>query len=91
MGVCYCSYEKECDIKLYYGDIIDLLCPGCDKNLKTKSICSICGAPVINLRLVTGGILRICSRIDCKKRNVIFEDIYGNLTKYFIEHDYKSR
>jgi hypothetical protein len=87
----YGCYDRECDIKLFSGDIVDLFCPGCEKNLKIKSICNSCGAQMVNLRLETGGLLRICQRVDCKKHSVIFEDIYDSLTEYFIEHNYILR
>ncbi len=86
----YGCNERESDFKLHQGDIIDIFCPECEKNLKTKSICNICGAPVVDLRLVTGGIMRICSRVDCKKHSVLFEDIYEDMTRYFIKHKYRT-
>ncbi len=87
----YGCNKRECDIKLYSGDVTELFCPECKKNLKCKTPCDICGAPVICLKLETGGLLRICTRVDCKKQSVIFEDIYDNLTKYFIRHHYGDR
>ncbi len=84
----YGCYEKESEIDLTEGEITDLLCPYCYKNLKSKTICDICGAPTIGLRLETGGKLHICSRVGCKKRNLIWEDIYEDLSRYFRLHDY---
>jgi len=84
----YGCYERESEIDLIEGEITDLLCPYCYKNLKCKTICDICEAPIIDIRLETGGKLHICSRVDCKKRNVIWEDIYEDLTRYFKLHDY---
>jgi hypothetical protein len=86
----YGCYEKESEIDLTKGEIIDLLCPYCYRNLKSKTICDICGAPIYNIRLETGGKLHICSRVGCKKRNVIWEDIYEDLARYFIIHDYRA-
>jgi len=87
----YECYDLQSEIKLYDGEIVDLFCPECNKNLKCKSVCSICHAPMVCLRMVTGGLLRICSRANCKSHIVIFEDIYDDLTKYFIRHDYRAR
>ena len=87
----YGYYDKQSVINLVKGEITELLCPNCNNNLKIKTICNICGAPVIDLNLETGGKVHICSRVDCKKHNVLFEDIYDTLTKYFIEYDYKSK
>jgi len=84
----YGCYEKETEIDLIEGETTDLLCPYCYKNLKSKTICDICGAPIIDIRLETGGKLHICSRVGCKKRNVIWEDIYEDLMRYFKLHDY---
>ena len=63
----------------------------CYRNLKSKTICDICRAPISNLRLETGGMLHICSRVNCKKRNIIWEDIYKDLTRYFLVHNYCER
>ena len=87
----YGCYELRSEIKLYNGEITDIYCPECNKNLKSRSVCNICNAPTVNLKLVTGGILRVCTRVNCKKHSVIFEDIFYDLPKYFIRHDYRAR
>lgn len=87
----YGCYERESEIDLVEGEIVEILCPYCYRNLKCKTICDICGAPIFSVRLETGGKLHMCSRINCKKRNVIWEDIYKDLARYFLVHDYSER
>ncbi len=87
----YGCYERLSEIELVGDKITDILCPYCYKYLGCKTICDICGAPVFYLRLETGGKLHICSRVNCRKRNVIWEDIYRDLTRYFLVHDYCTR
>ncbi|UCH14375.1 MAG: hypothetical protein JSV22_00040 [Bacteroidales bacterium] len=84
----YGSYDKVSEIDLIDGEIVEILCPVCYRNFKCKTTCNICKAPVFNVKLETGGKLHICSRINCKKRSIIWEDIYDDLTRYFLVHDY---
>jgi len=87
----YGCYERESEIDLVEGEIVNILCPYCYRNLKCKTVCDICGAPIFCIKLETGGKLHICSRVSCKKRNVLWEDIYEDLARYFILHGYKPR
>jgi hypothetical protein len=87
----YGCYDKHSDIEMVEGDIVELLCPVCKNNLKSKSVCNICGAPIFVLSLETGGKLHTCSRVGCRKHKVVFEDIYDDLTRYYVVNDYRSR
>jgi len=84
----YGCYEKQCDIDLADGDIVELLCPECKNGLKSKSLCDICGAHLFVLEIESGGKLHACSRINCRKHRVVFEDIYDELMRYFMVHEY---
>jgi hypothetical protein len=86
----YGCYESLCEIDLIEGNITIISCPYCYKNLKSKTVCDICEAPIFNVKLETGGKLHICSRVGCKKRRVIWEDIYEDLIRYFRLHDYNT-
>lgn len=93
LNICslYGCFDKCSEINISDGEITELLCPVCKKSLQSKSVCDICGAPVFILSLETGGKLQTCSRVNCKKHKVIFEDIYKDLTRYFLIHDYSER
>jgi hypothetical protein len=83
----YGCYRKLCDIDLADGDIVELMCPECKNSLKSKSLCDICGAPLFVLKIESGGKLQNCSRVNCKKHRVVFEDIYDELMRYFTVYE----
>jgi hypothetical protein len=84
----YGCYEKQCDIDLADGDIVELMCPECKNSLKSKSLCDICGAPLFVVEIESGGKLQNCSRSGCRKHRVVFEDIYDELMRYFMVYEY---
>jgi uncharacterized protein YbaR (Trm112 family) len=61
----YECFEHQKDIPIEDGEILGLCCPYCHKELLTQETCQVCGAPMADLRLASGGFVRICSRFGC--------------------------
>jgi len=61
----YECFDHQPDLPIKDGEILGLCCPHCHKELLTKDICQVCGAPMADLGLASGGFVRICSRFGC--------------------------
>jgi len=70
----YGSYAKVFDgIDDIDGVIAELSCPQCHRALPMKRVCE-CGAPVLKMDLIIGGIIKFCSRIGCQAHSLEFEN-----------------
>jgi len=58
-------FEHQKDMPLKEGEVVDFCCPHCHNELLTRETCKVCGAPMVELRLSSGGFVRICSRMGC--------------------------
>ena len=56
---------RECDLP--GGGIARLFCPHCHDELAAGSNCPTCRAPLVSLAVEGGAVLRICSRLGCRK------------------------
>ncbi len=61
----YECFDHQVDLPVADGEILGLCCPYCHKELLTSETCQVCGAPMADLSLSTGGFVRICSRFGC--------------------------
>ena len=87
----YGCYEKFSNIELVSGEIYKLFCPNCKNELTGTDICDECEAPIIDFDLEKGGKVHVCSRIDCEKHYVSFDDIYDTLSRFYDEFNYGAR
>ncbi len=63
----YGSYNITSEYPISKNTVNNLFCPHCHTELKTSSLCSECGAPMIPMIVKDGGgMLHICSRNGCK-------------------------
>jgi len=62
----YGSRNIETSIELPEGVIAEFSCPKCNRALNGASLCAICTAPNISLKMVVGGALLVCSRRGCE-------------------------
>ncbi len=61
----YECFEHQKDIPIEDNEIVEMCCPHCHKEILTKEICQVCGAPMAEMALEGGGFIRICSRKGC--------------------------
>jgi len=61
----YECFEHLKDIPVKEGEIAGFYCPHCHSELLTDEICQVCGAPMVEMKLASGGIIKICSRFGC--------------------------
>lgn len=70
----YGSYEKVFggvpDVR---GSIETFSCPHCDAPLPVQQTCP-CGAPMVGIDLVIGGIIRFCTRNGCEEHHLEFDN-----------------
>lgn len=61
----YECFEHQKDMPVDEGEIVCFCCPHCHAELLTEESCQVCGAPMVKMGLVSGGFVRICSRMGC--------------------------
>lgn len=62
----YGSHAIESEHEIPMDTIVNTFCPHCHAELIGASNCSTCGAPMIPMIVVGGGMAQICSRRGCK-------------------------
>lgn len=83
----YECYDHVSNIELIKGDVVEMCCPHCNKELLSKEECIECGAPMVNMVLKIGGGVSICSRCGCPSHYVAFQDIHTELEKFYEEYE----
>ncbi len=84
----YGDCTKKLDIEINDGEIVDMFCPHCNKELSIKENCDECGAPLVSFVIKAGGIVRICSRKGCNNHHIIFKEIGTELSKFYFEYGF---
>lgn len=65
------------------GKIVQFFCPRCNSDLTSSEKCGKCGAPMIELNLAQGGMIKLCSRRGCKKHFIEFENLDTELKAFY--------
>ena len=85
----YGDYNYTCNFQIPPNEVVEFLCPSCNKNLRRRNItCESCGAPIVSLLVDVGGRVNICSRNGCKNHYIIFEDLDTIIRKFYSEYGY---
>lgn len=84
----YGDSSKEMDINIADGEIVDMYCPHCNKELAIGESCSECGAPLVSFVIKAGGVVRICSRKGCYNHHIVFKEIGSELSKFYFEYGF---
>ena len=72
----YGSYNKKFrNVDDIEGAIAVFSCPNCHDSFQECGICE-CKAPLINLKLEHGGMVKICTRNGCSTHFLEFEDFH---------------
>ncbi|KPK81507.1 MAG: hypothetical protein AMS27_15440 [Bacteroides sp. SM23_62_1] len=87
----YESYNYLSDIETPENELIRLFCPHCNSEIKSRTDCDACNAPMIPLDLELGGNVSICSRIGCTNHFVKFVDFSFALKQLYIDSGYLER
>jgi len=61
----YGRYNVFSEHDLPLGAIVDVFCPHCHAELISTWDCPTCGAPMVQMMVRGGGVVRICSRRGC--------------------------
>lgn len=75
-------------IPLKKGDHIQLFCPHCDKELTSDIRCRECQSTMIPFAMDHGGRLYLCSRWECNKHYLDFDNVSDALRKLYNEYGY---
>jgi hypothetical protein len=79
----YGSYNAESEFPIPHCEIVRFFCPKCNANLEGMRKCEECGAPMIAMDFVNGGVVQICSRKGCKKHLIEFEDLETEIRAFY--------
>lgn len=86
-----CIYGDNCknlDIDIADGEIVDMYCPMCNKELMVEDLCTDCGAPLVSFIIKAGGVVRICSRKGCENHHIIFKEVSSEMAKFYYEYGF---
>lgn len=64
----YGSRQMLMESDITSNTAVTFLCPTCHKPLTCEESCFVCGAPVAAMNVTGGGVLKVCSRLDCQGR-----------------------
>lgn len=84
----YGCCEKQSDLELKEGEIVDFYCPNCNKELTIEETCEECGAPLVSFVIKAGGVVRICSRNGCTNHHIVFKDVSEEMSKFYYEYGF---
>jgi NADH-quinone oxidoreductase subunit E len=62
----YGSFSVDYEYEVPLDEVVNFFCPYCHAELRSSSICTNCGAPMVPLLVRAGGMVQICSRRGCK-------------------------
>ncbi|MDD2773472.1 MAG: class I tRNA ligase family protein [Elusimicrobiales bacterium] len=79
----YGSYSTGLPFTVPPGKVAGFRCPHCDADLKSTRKCDVCGAQMVAFELKHGGHVQICSRKDCKKHVLEFQDPKSELEAFY--------
>ena len=87
----YECFDQISDIEIPENSIVEFCCPHCNKKLKIKETCEVCGAPMVSFSLTTGGRVVICSRKGCSNHYIAFKDLNSELMMFYDKFRYGKR
>ena len=61
----YGRYNLYAEHEIPFGTVFDVFCPHCHARLISDWDCPTCGAPMVQMIVRGGGVVRICSRRGC--------------------------
>jgi len=61
----YGRYDVFSEHEIPHGAILNVFCPHCHAELISSWDCSACGAPMVQMNVRGGGVVRTCSRRGC--------------------------
>lgn len=78
----YGSYDKRfAGVADISGSVAESSCPHCREPFPYQLPCA-CGAPMIGVDLVCGGIIKICTRNGCRRHFLQFVDVDDAFTLF---------
>lgn len=79
---------KHIGIEVNEGEIVDMYCPHCNKELTVSDECMDCGAPMVSFVIRAGGVVRVCSRNGCPGHHIVFRDVRDEMSKFYYEYGF---
>jgi hypothetical protein len=79
---------KKMDIHVEEGEVVDMFCPHCNKDLSSNEKCEECEAPMVSFVIRAGGVVRICSRNGCTNHHIVFKEVADEMSKFYYEYGF---
>jgi len=79
---------KHIGIPVAEGEVVDMFCPHCNKDLGISDKCPDCEAPMVSFVIRAGGVVRICSRNGCASHHIVFKDVADEMSKFYYEYGF---
>jgi len=66
----YGSFNLESEYDIPLDTVVNLFCPHCHAELISANVCPLCGAPMVPMLVIGGGMVQICARRGCKEHRL---------------------
>ena len=86
----YGSYNFHSDIEIPEDEIGIFECPYCTNQIISNKKCTECSSPLVQLYLLDGGKISICSKAGCKNHSVEFQDLKTALSHIYQDFSYRG-
>lgn len=86
----YGSYNFHSDIEIPEDEIGIFECPYCTNQIISNKKCTECSSPLVQLYLLDGGKISICSKAGCKNHSVEFQDLKTDLNHIYQDFSYRG-
>ncbi|NHJ05590.1 MAG: hypothetical protein EAX90_12255 [Candidatus Heimdallarchaeota archaeon] len=71
----YSNLEYNTDFEIIKNKEYIIRCPKCNSILNSSEKCNQCAASLVQLHVQEGGFVRFCSRANCTKPSIEFENL----------------
>ncbi len=79
---------KKIGITVEEGEVVEMFCPHCNKELNINENCPECEAPMVAFVIRAGGVVNICSRNGCTAHHIKFKDVADEMSKFYYEYGF---
>ena len=84
----YGSYNFHSDLHIHDEEIRIFECPHCKTQIVSDKKCDVCFSPLVQLNLLDGGKVSLCSKAGCKNHSVEFQDMTTALGHIYEDFSY---
>ena len=79
----YRNFEHKTELDIIPNKEYIIRCPECNSILNSSEKCNHCSASLVQLHVKEGGFVRFCSRANCTKPSIEFENLEEAIDHFY--------